>query len=228
MGELGGRVAVFAASASTSIAAALSSATTKASGVMFARTGTCTSAATTTRQAVGSGLAATSVFVVTSIVTASTASGPVPGGNVSAVTGVCGGGIAPTIAFTDALAGSGIATDALVSTSTVAARSSATTRAGGARYAPTGTCGSASTTIVLRVGSGAGRSELPPPYRLRTLRCWTGAKWVKIRAYWHLYSRNHYNHRHHGRTQWRWTNQYRRIGVHQYRRRSLYRNVQGR
>ena len=64
-------------------------------------------------------------------------------------------------------------------------------------------------------------------YRLRTYKRWTGTKWVKIRSYWHLYRRNHYNHRLHGRSQWRW-GVYRRIGVHLYRRRKLYRNYQGR
>ena len=39
----------------------------------------------------------------------------------------------------------------------------------------------------------------------------------------HLARRNLYTHMHHGRKQWRWTNHYRRIGVHRYRRRDLYR-----
>ena len=48
---------------------------------------------------------------------------------------------------------------------------------------------------------------------------------MKVRGYWHLYRRNRYNHRLHGRSQWRWGS-YRRIGIHLYRHRSLYRNVQ--
>merc|ERR1719261_2413252 len=40
--------------------------------------------------------------------------------------------------------------------------------------------------------------------------------------------RNAYNHRLHGRLQWRWTNSYKRIGVHRYRYQTLYRNYQGR
>ena len=32
--------------------------------------------------------------------------------------------------------------------------------------------------------------------------------------YWYLVHRNHYNHKHHRRTQWRWINHYLRIGVH--------------
>ena len=67
-----------------------------------------------------------------------------------------------------------------------------------------------------------GAPPLPTPH----LRRWTGAKWVKICAYWHLYRRNRYNHRLHGRTQWRW-GRFRRIGVHPYRLRTLYRNLQG-
>jgi len=63
-------------------------------------------------------------------------------------------------------------------------------------------------------------------YRLRILKRWTGAKWVVVRKYWHLYRKNHYNHRLHGKTKWTWGG-YRRIGVHLYRHRTLYRNVQG-
>ena len=63
-------------------------------------------------------------------------------------------------------------------------------------------------------------------YRFRTYRKWTGAKWGKVRSYWHLYRRNHYNHRLHGKTKWTWGG-YKRIGVHRYRQRKLYRNVQG-
>merc|ERR1711939_847294 len=37
-----------------------------------------------------------------------------------------------------------------------------------------------------------------------------------------------YNHRLHGRLQWRWTNSYKRVGLHRYRYQSLYRNYQGR
>ena len=48
----------------------------------------------------------------------------------------------------------------------------------------------------------------------------------KIRSYWHLWRKKHYNHKHHGETQWRWGN-YKRIGVHLYRLRALYRNYQG-
>merc|ERR550537_395247 len=64
-------------------------------------------------------------------------------------------------------------------------------------------------------------------YRLRTLRRFDGARWHNVRSYWHLWRRNHYNHHLHGRTQWRW-GRYRRIGVHLYRLRTLYRNHQGR
>ena len=63
-------------------------------------------------------------------------------------------------------------------------------------------------------------------YRLQIYKRWTGAQRVRVRAYWHLKCRNHYNHCFHGRTQWRWGG-YRRIGVHLYRYRTLYRNYQG-
>ena len=63
-------------------------------------------------------------------------------------------------------------------------------------------------------------------YRYRVYRRWTGVKWLKVRAYWHLYRSNHYNHGLHGRTKWVWGG-YRRIGVHRYRHRTLYRNRQG-
>merc|ERR1711871_287655 len=71
-------------------------------------------------------------------------------------------------------------------------------------------------------------------YRKRTLFRWTGARWTRIRSYWHLAHRNKVllqesagsKHRMHGRTQWRW-GRYRRIGIHRYRRRRLYRNVHG-
>ena len=64
-------------------------------------------------------------------------------------------------------------------------------------------------------------------YRLRIYKRWIGGSWVVVRRYWHLWRKNHYNHRFHGRQQWRWTNSYRRIGVHRYRYRVLYRNYQG-
>ena len=63
-------------------------------------------------------------------------------------------------------------------------------------------------------------------YRLRVQYRWTGAKWVVIRRYWRLYRRNYHNHHLHGRYQWRW-GRYRRISVHRYRLRILYRNYQG-
>merc|ERR1711957_1155619 len=64
-------------------------------------------------------------------------------------------------------------------------------------------------------------------YRQRILSRWTGAKWLVVRRYWHLLRRNHYNHRLHGKHQWRWTNHYKRIGLHKYRRRDLFKNYQG-
>ena len=64
-------------------------------------------------------------------------------------------------------------------------------------------------------------------WRVANLNGPTGARWRTVRGYWHLVRRNHYNHRHHGRQQWRW-GRFRRIGVHRYRKRTLYRNVQGR
>ena len=63
-------------------------------------------------------------------------------------------------------------------------------------------------------------------YCLRVQYRWTGAKWVVIRRYWRLYRRNFHNHHLHGRYQWRW-GRYRRISVHRYRLRILYRNYQG-
>ena len=57
-------------------------------------------------------------------------------------------------------------------------------------------------------------------YRLRSLKRWIGAKWVHVRSNWHLYRRNCYNHRLHGRTRWS-CGSYRRIGVHLYRHRKL-------
>merc|ERR1712137_1107000 len=63
-------------------------------------------------------------------------------------------------------------------------------------------------------------------YRMRIYKRWDGARWHVVRRYWHLWRRNHYNHKYHGRQQWRW-GRYRRIGVHLYRLRTLYRNYQG-
>merc|ERR1719198_521503 len=65
-------------------------------------------------------------------------------------------------------------------------------------------------------------------YRHRKLFVWRCNRYVHARTYWALERRNAYNHRLHGRTQWRWTNAYRRIGLHRYRRQDLYRNYQGR
>jgi hypothetical protein len=63
-------------------------------------------------------------------------------------------------------------------------------------------------------------------YRQRIYRRWNGGRWITVRKYWHLYRKNKYNHAHHGRHQWRWGG-YKRIGVHRYRLRILWRNVQG-
>merc|ERR1719333_320653 len=62
----------------------------------------------------------------------------------------------------------------------------------------------------------------------RMLYTWHCNRWIYRRWWWALLRRNAYNHRLHGRLQWRWTNHYKRIGVHRYRYQSLYRNYQGR
>merc|ERR1711988_467101 len=51
---------------------------------------------------------------------------------------------------------------------------------------------------------GASRRIGRHQYRQRILKRWTGSRWVVVRRYWKMYRRNRYNHRHHGRTQWRW------------------------
>merc|ERR1712054_605539 len=57
-------------------------------------------------------------------------------------------------------------------------------------------------------------------YRHRIFKRWTSRGWKTVRAYWHLWRKNHYNHRHHGRLRWIW-GPYRRIGRHMYRQRIL-------
>merc|ERR1711907_17179 len=70
---------------------------------------------------------------------------------------------------------------------------------------------------------GGGRKRIGRHlYGQRMLYTWRYNRW-----WWVLMRRNAYNHHLHGRYQWRWTNHYKRIGVHRYRYQSLYRNYQG-
>merc|ERR1711977_246267 len=64
-------------------------------------------------------------------------------------------------------------------------------------------------------------------YGQRMLYTWQCVRYVFRRWWWAILRRNAYNHHLHGRTRWRWTNQYKRIGVHKYRLQTLYRNYQG-
>merc|ERR1711977_787437 len=59
------------------------------------------------------------------------------------------------------------------------------------------------------------------------LYTWSCNRFVYRRWWWALLRRNAYNHRLHGRYQWRWTNKYKRVGNHRYRRQLLYKNYQG-
>jgi len=75
---------------------------------------------------------------------------------------------------------------------------------------------------------GGGRKRIGRHlYGQRMLYTWRCNRWIYIRWWWALMRRNAYNHHLHGRYQWRWTNHYKRIGVHRYRYQSLYRNYQG-
>merc|ERR1711939_301451 len=64
-------------------------------------------------------------------------------------------------------------------------------------------------------------------YGQRMLYRWHCNRYIYRRWWWALLRKNYYNHRLHGRHQWRWTNHYKRIGAHRYRYQSLYRNYQG-
>merc|ERR1711959_472387 len=78
------------------------------------------------------------------------------------------------------------------------------------------------------VNWGGGRKRIGRHlYGQRRLYTWSCNRFVFRRWWWALLRRNAYNHRLHGRYQWRWTNKYKRIGVHRYRRQLLYRNYQG-
>jgi len=75
---------------------------------------------------------------------------------------------------------------------------------------------------------GGGRKRIGRHlYGQRMLYSWGCNRYIYRRWWWALLRRNHYNHRLHGRRQWRWTNHYRRIGVHRYRLQTMYRNYQG-
>merc|ERR1711907_428774 len=75
---------------------------------------------------------------------------------------------------------------------------------------------------------GGGRKRIGRHlYGQRMLYTWSCNRFVYRRWWWALLRRNAYNHRLHGRFQWRWTNHYKRIGAHRYRYQSLYRNYQG-
>merc|ERR1712159_193438 len=75
---------------------------------------------------------------------------------------------------------------------------------------------------------GGGRKRIGRHlYGQRMLYRWHCDRYIYLRWWWALLRRNYYNHHLHGRYQWRWTNSYRRIGVHRYRYQSLYRNYQG-
>jgi len=76
---------------------------------------------------------------------------------------------------------------------------------------------------------GGGRKRIGRHlYAQRMLYSWHCNRWQYRRWWWALLRRNHYNHHLHGRLQWRWTNSYKRVGVHRYRYQTLYRNYQGR
>jgi len=75
---------------------------------------------------------------------------------------------------------------------------------------------------------GGGRKRIGRHlYGQRMLYSWRCNRFVYVRWWWALMRRNHYNHHLHGRYQWRWTNSYKRVGVHRYRYQSLFRNYQG-
>lgn len=69
-------------------------------------------------------------------------------------TGICTAGTITTTVFMDELNGAGDGTGVLESICIVSAPCTATTRVIGAGSAPTGTCGVATTTTKLLVGSG--------------------------------------------------------------------------
>jgi len=78
------------------------------------------------------------------------------------------------------------------------------------------------------VNWGGGRKRIGRHlYGQRRLYQWRCNRYHFVRWWWALLRRNAYNHRLHGRLQWRWTNSYKRVGVHRYRYQSLYRNYQG-
>merc|ERR1712232_1166273 len=75
---------------------------------------------------------------------------------------------------------------------------------------------------------GGGRKRIGRHlYGQRMLYTWRCDRYHYVRWWWALLRRNYYNHRLHGRIQWRWTNSYKRVGVHRYRYQSLYKNYQG-
>jgi len=78
------------------------------------------------------------------------------------------------------------------------------------------------------VNWGGGRKRIGRHlYGQRRLYTWSCNRFVYRRWWWALLRRNAYNHHHHGRYQWRWTNKYKRVGNHRYRRQLLYKNYQG-
>jgi len=75
---------------------------------------------------------------------------------------------------------------------------------------------------------GGGRKRIGRHlYGQRMLYQWKCNTYHYVRWWWAVLQHNKYDHHLHGRLQWRWTNSYRRIGVHRYRYQSLYRNYQG-
>merc|ERR1712023_284288 len=75
---------------------------------------------------------------------------------------------------------------------------------------------------------GGGRKRIGRHlYGQRMLYQWKCDRYHFVRWWWALLKRNAYNHQLHGRLQWKWTNSYKRIGVHRYRYQALYRNYQG-
>jgi len=75
---------------------------------------------------------------------------------------------------------------------------------------------------------GGGRKRIGRHlYGQRMLYTWRCNRYHYVRWWWALLRANAYNHRLHGRLQWRWTNSYKRVGLHRYRYQSLYRNYQG-
>jgi len=142
----------------TSTVFAFCTAMFKVDGAVSGHTGTCGGRTTTTSDLAGSGVVI-AVLVDTCTVNVFGSAGMGHTGARSAVIGIAYARISSTTAYMGAHGRPGVASGALVSTSTASASSGATDRASGAPSASSGSCGRRTTITKLVVGVGEVTAE---------------------------------------------------------------------